>query len=141
MSEKNKAIVHRIIDEMWNKRDTSKLKEFYTESILDEISIHLSELLSAFSDLRVTIEEPGLIAEGDYVAMRLSVAGTHDSGQFAGREPTGKKISWESLRIFKFLGDKIVSTWAIQDRLRLMQQLGAVQTMDSGVHWFSADEK
>lgn len=139
MSEGNKELVRRIFDEVWNRGDRSKLADYFAPEILEGISMHHAQLLDAFSDLRVTIEEPGPIAEGDHIAMRLSVAGTHDSGPFAGREPSGRKIRWESFRIFRIEGGKIAETWAMQDRLGLMEQLGAIQSSGTDMHWFAGD--
>ena len=122
-----------------SKRRPSRLGHFYSDEIRDQIEPHFTELAEAFSDLRVDIEEPGLIAEGDYVAMRLTVTGTHDSAPFAGQPPSGRRITWGSLRIFRIVDGKVAATWAMQDRLSLMEQLGAIRPVESGVHWFADD--
>ena len=140
MSERNKALVREIFEEVWNQRQPGKIADFYSESVRDEIAAHFRELLDGFSDLHVSLQDPGLIAEGDYVAMRLTVSGTHDSGPFAGQVPSGKRITWASLRIFKIVDGMVVATWAMQDRLSLMEQLGAIQPVESGVHWFATQD-
>ena len=56
--------------------DLEGLKEFY------------EGLWKAFPDLRITIED--IVGEGDTVAWRLSVTGTHEA-EFRGVAPTGKK--------------------------------------------------
>jgi predicted ester cyclase len=67
------------------------------------------------------------------VVGRLFVSGTN-TGPFAGQPPTGKKIQFVSIRIYRIAGNKIVETWAMQDRLGLMEQLGLVKSA-SGVNW------
>jgi predicted ester cyclase len=53
------------------------------------VTEHFRELIAAFPDLQVTIEEPGLVAEGDLVAMRLTVSGTHAGAPLPERTPAG----------------------------------------------------
>jgi predicted ester cyclase len=62
----------------------------------DDFRSHLKEAIvefrTGFSDLRATVED--MVAEGDRVAMRVLLTGTHD-GRFCGTPPTGKKIRIE----------------------------------------------
>lgn len=46
-------------------------------------------LYSAFPDTQVDLEET--VAEGDRIAMRITVSGTHE-GEFMGIEPTGEQM-------------------------------------------------
>jgi len=136
MPVSNKAIVLDYAEVMWNQHDLERGLTYMTPAFAaSEVVVHLRELLAAFSDLRGDILEPGPIAEGDYVVVRVAVSGTHDSADFAGVPPSGKKLRWESIRIFRFEGGKIAETWAMQDRLGLMEQLGAVRSTAGEVHW------
>ena len=101
---------------------------------------HVTELFDAFSGLQVDILDPGPIADGDHVVLRLSVSGIHDSAAFAGQPPSGRHLRWESIRIFKVADGQISKTWAMQDRLGLMEQLGAVRSASGDVHWAGGDE-
>ena len=56
---------------------------------------------------------------------RLTVSGRHTGGPFAGVPATGRFASWGSIRIYRIEGGKVVETWAMQDRLGLLQRLGA----------------
>src|SRR5262249_12026991 len=78
---------------------------------------------SAFSDIQVTIED--IIAEGDKVVGRLTVCGTH-TGNFAGIPPTGKRVTFQLMDIFRMVGDTIVEHWGIPDQFGLLQQLGVI---------------
>jgi steroid delta-isomerase-like uncharacterized protein len=83
----------------------------------------ISSLLTTFPDLQFTIEDQ--IAEGDKVATRYTVSGTHQ-GEFLGVAATGKPVSWSALVIQRVAGGKVQESWLQWDRLGLMQQLGAV---------------
>ena len=132
----NKALVRRLVEEVWNGRNASKIHEFFAERLHAEIAQHHRELVEAFPVLRVAIDDPpGLIADGPYVAMRLTVSGTHDGAPFAGAPPSGRELSWGSLRIFRIQDGKVTETWAMQDRLGIMQQLGLVTGLGADVHW------
>jgi hypothetical protein len=74
-------------------------------------------------------------AEGDEVAVRLMVSGTHDRGPFGQQPPSGRRLAWASFRFFRLAEGQIVETWAMQDRLGLMQQLGAVPSAGANIHW------
>jgi predicted ester cyclase len=134
--QENKELVRRHVEEIWNGHNLEKVGEFVGGDILDEGTEHIQQFLTAFPDVHVTIDD--LIAEGDKVVARLRVIGTN-SGPFAGQPPTGKKIQFGSFRIFRIAGGKLVESWAMQDRLGLMEQLGLVQTA-GGVNWAAGQE-
>lgn len=77
---------------------------------------------AAFPDMHDTIED--MLAEGDKVAVRVTVQGTH-RGEFQGIAPTGRQISFAGFAIFRVVDGKIVENRALNDRQGLMQQLTA----------------
>lgn len=91
--------------------DLEGLKEFY------------SGLWKAFPDLQMTIED--MVGEGDRVAWRLTVSGTHRS-DFRGVPATGAEVKFAAQYIFRFSDGKIVERWTNFDRLGVMIQLGAI---------------
>ncbi len=81
--------------------------------------------MKAFPDLKWTVED--MRAEGDTVAIRYTMTGTHE-GPFAGVEGTGKKIHAESFAFYRLSHGKIVEERAQLDMLGILQQMGAVPT-------------
>ena len=75
----------------------------------------------AFPDLRMEIDE--MISEGDLVATRLTLSGTH-RGPWRGAEPTGRRISMALMMFFRFENGRLVELWESDDQLGLRQQLG-----------------
>ncbi len=49
-----------------------------------------------------------------------------DSEGFMGRPPTGKVTRTAAIQIFRFVGDRIVESWAVRDDLGTLRQLGHV---------------
>ena len=78
---------------------------------------------SAMPDLRVVIED--MIAEGDKVAVRYTLEGTHE-GELFGAPPTGRRLSIKSISVERVSDGKIREHWRVTDSLDMMQQLGAI---------------
>jgi len=137
----NVEIALEYADVMWNQHDLERGLTYLTPQLASSESVeHVTQAFAAFSDLRVEILEPGPIADGEHVVLRVAVTATHDSGEFAGQPPSGRALRWESIRIFRFEGGLIAQTWAMQDRLGLMEQLGAVRSTANQVNWAAGDE-
>jgi predicted ester cyclase len=63
-----------------------------------------------------------LIAEDDLVAVRATFRGVHE-GEFAGIEPTGKRVSSELMIIYRVSGGFIVEHWLQMDMKDIVEQL------------------
>ena len=136
MSRPIRDVALEYVDVMWNQHDLERgLTYLGPELAAGEGQAHAVELFDAFPDLRVDILAPGPLVDGEHVVLRMAVSGTHDSGDFAGQPPSGNRLTWESIRIFRFEEGKIIETWAKQDRLGLMEELGAVTSHAAQVHW------
>ena len=81
---------------------------------------------NALSGLRVTIDQQ--FAEGDYVATRLTIRGTHD-GDLMGAQPTGRDVTFTGITISRCEGGRIVEEWEITDAVSLLGQIGALPEM------------
>jgi len=78
---------------------------------------------SGFPDIQWTLDE--LVSEGDKVAARFVMNGTH-KGVFFGVPPTGKEIKVRASNFYKFSNGQIVEEYGQPDMLSLLQQIGAV---------------
>lgn len=83
----------------------------------------ISMMRGGFPDIQWTLEE--MIAEGDMVAARFTLRGTHQ-GAFFGVPATGKQIEAQAMNFYRFTGGKIVEERGQPDLLGLMQQIGAI---------------
>jgi len=75
----------------------------------------------AFPDLHVTVED--LIAEGEKVVGRNVITGTH-RGEHLGLAPTGKRITYQEIFVFRFVEGRVVETWGVVDVAAQLRQLG-----------------
>jgi steroid delta-isomerase-like uncharacterized protein len=83
----------------------------------------LGAFLTALPDIRHEIKDQ--LAEGDRVATRIVVTGTHQA-ELMGIPATGKTIVISSTNIHRIDHGKIVEQWANSDALGMLQQLGAI---------------
>ena len=135
MSEENKALVRRFLDELQNKQNLDIVDELVspgypgegTSSIGGDSPEALKEgsraRKVAFPDTHWTIDDQ--IAEGDKVVTRFTIRGTH-KGEYQGIAPTDKEIVTTGILIHRIDNGKLVECWAALDRLGMMQQLGAI---------------
>jgi predicted ester cyclase len=65
-----------------------------------------------------------LVAEGDMVVIDATLHARH-TGEFVGIPPTGREIALRSIHIIRYVDGQEAETWALSDRLGLLQQLGA----------------
>src|ERR671937_1760846 len=72
---------------------------------------------AAFPDSQWTIED--LIAEGDKVAARFTLRGTH-RGEFMGIAPTGKHVTMTAIGICRVEEGKFAEAWENVDALGLL---------------------
>ncbi|MCA1730005.1 MAG: ester cyclase [Actinobacteria bacterium] len=78
---------------------------------------------SAIPDLRVVVDD--MIAEGDKVATRYTLEGTHESELF-GVPPTSRQLSIKSITVEQVSDGRIRDHWRVTDELGMMQQLGVI---------------
>ena len=83
----------------------------------------IAMMRSGFSDVAWTLEE--VVAEGDTVAARFAMRGTHD-GNFFGVPASGNKISVQAMNFYYLADGQIVGERAQPDLMGVMQQIGAI---------------
>jgi hypothetical protein len=132
--EKNKAIVRRMF-EVINKQNLTLLDELMAPDFV--LHMHAKEAqgwevskqvvedeIRSFPDLHVTIED--IIAERDRVCVRLRETATH-TGEYRGLAPTGNKLAYTVVAIWRIVEGKIVEGWIVYDQLDFLKQLGTIE--------------
>ena len=80
-------------------------------------------LHAAFPDWQVAVED--LVAEGDEVAVRVTVRGTH-RGELMGVPPSGNTVDFGLIGSLRIADGRIAEGWVTFDALGMMQQIGAI---------------
>src|ERR1700746_2104939 len=87
---------------------------------------YVSELHRAFSGLHLEVHENvGVLVEGDLVALRTIITGTH-AGDYAGVAATGNRIQTSASHIFRLRDDRFVEHWPVLDTYRILVAIGAI---------------
>jgi predicted ester cyclase len=133
----NKALIQRWFEEVWNQGRQEVIEQLRAPHATGtglgegntktqgpaEFTVFFLNLRGTFPDLHVSIED--ILAEGDKVAVRFSVEGTH-SGAALGVTPTGRKVRFSGMTIARIASGKIVEGWNNLDQLGLLTQIGAL---------------
>jgi steroid delta-isomerase-like uncharacterized protein len=122
--ERNKALVRKFFEEAWGKGNVATVDEFmsaeYVEhprpSTLSPGAEGLKQLIAAyrtaFPDLKTMLDD--IFAEGDRVAFRWNVSGTH-LGDWLGIPPTGNHVAANGITVFRISDGKVVESWTSID--------------------------
>lgn len=135
----NKDLARRLYEEVFGRGHLEAADEIMTADIVshgpgtppsvgtDQIKQQATRLRAAIPDLETVLCDQ--IAEGDRVASRWTGRGT-----FTGPltlptglvEPNGRAVSFDEIRVDRFVDGRIVESWFIPDRFTLWQQMGVL---------------
>jgi len=149
--EENKAIIRGLI-EAFNKHNVALLDEFIAPDFVDAPNTPFelrglerykefeAMFIKGFPDYSETIED--IIAEGDKVWIHFKVTGTH-TGEWnlfgIPLAPTGKKITYTGVGIWRIVNGKIVERRSVRDMLDFLKQLGVIEYTEKGKKLFPED--
>ena len=135
--EANKAIVLRLIEDVFNGRRLDLLEDVlhpeFRERGLSAFPPESPEVgpgarrtlyemfYQAIPDARAEVLE--VVAEGDKVVVVDRFGGTH-RGEFFGHPGTGNRIEWMAIHIYTIRDGKILEDATMTDALAIMEQLG-----------------
>jgi steroid delta-isomerase-like uncharacterized protein len=131
-ADDNKDLVRRLLAEVRDGWTEAAIDRFFAPDYrrhLTPTGPHLtreeqreraSRLRIAFPDAAVTLED--IVAEGDRVAYRLTIHGTH-RGSFLGVAPSGRRVSVSLFAIVRIQDGKLAEEWGGLDQADLLRQL------------------
>ncbi len=140
--ERNKDLVSRHFEEIWNHRDLSACEELMAKDFVEHAAAPFADsppgavdgpqamrgtvewLVSQFPDIHMTIDE--LVADGDIVVARVTSEGTNTGKPNGFLPPSGKRFRSQQSHWFRVQDDKLAEHWATRDDLASMLQLGVV---------------
>ena len=133
MTQENKNISRRLIEEVYNKGNLSAIDEMLSSDYVNHSappgltndSAGLKDFATmyrtAFPDLHIEIED--MISEGEEVVTRWTATGTHQ-GELMGIPATNRKVTVTGLAMNRLAGGKIVEAWNEFDTSSMLAQLG-----------------
>jgi len=141
MSEENKALVRREIEEVFNAQgDLDVADEIFAPEYVSHDALGPEDargpegaketarmFRDAFPDVQLSIEDQ--VAEGDKVVTRWIGSGIHQ-GELMRIAPTGNQVRVNGITISRIEDGKIAEEWENYDALSMMQQLGAIPSLE-----------
>jgi hypothetical protein len=89
MTEANKTVVRRLVDEVFNGGHLEVVDELYAPELAPAAKRWIAPFRASFPDVHMELVE--LIAEGDTVVGRFTCSATH-LGAWLGQAPTGRRF-------------------------------------------------
>jgi predicted SnoaL-like aldol condensation-catalyzing enzyme len=127
--EKNKALVRRFYEEVWNKGNYDMADELFADGYVRHDprggnpppgargqKLIAQGFRSDCPDCLMSVDM--LLADGDYIVGRWTIRGTH--------KPSGKKVDFVGVNIFRFANGKVAEIWNHRDDLAFALQTGFV---------------
>jgi steroid delta-isomerase-like uncharacterized protein len=134
-TDDNKALMQRFFDEVVNGGNVDLIDELLTDDFVEHeefpglepnregVKQFFRTFRSAFPDGTFSVEE--MIAEGDTVATRVTIRGTHE-GEFLGIPATGRSVEVAAIDFVSFEDGKMTAHWGVGDMVSMLQQLGVM---------------
>lgn len=132
---RNKGVISRFVDELWNRRDVAAIDRHVSPAA----KVWISEFESGGpANIRVDAERffkgwsksttrvTHLVAEGDLVNIRWETQATHD-GPYGDIPATGKTLTYQGMDLFRLEDGKIVEIWSFWDAYGVYSALGVLK--------------
>jgi predicted ester cyclase len=140
MSEANKELVQRYVEEVFNRKNVAVCDDIIAEDYVEHAVAPFAQsapgkvngpqamretaesLFAQFPDMHMTVE--AIIAQGDTVAVRVIAEGTNLGTLNGVMPPTGKSFVARQSHWYRVENGKLVEHWATREDLPTMLQLG-----------------
>jgi len=131
----NKDIVREFYEEVFRKHNLSAVGRYMHEDYIqhnpdaDQGSAGFIEFhkgfFAAIPDHCATINE--IVADRDLVYVYNTITGTHTGEGFLGFPPTGNKVRYDVVDMFRLRDGKLCEHWDVADTRALFTQVGALK--------------
>ncbi|HEU5213231.1 MAG TPA: ester cyclase [Gaiellaceae bacterium] len=130
----NIELVRNYTSRVFNEHNPELAAEFVTPDVKwhggtlgsiegsDSLIALLRSFIGALPDLNA--QEQDIVADGDTVAVRFVVEATHE-GELLGMAPTGRRVRWDAVDVYRVRDGKISEEWAADDLTAILNAVGA----------------
>ena len=133
--ENNKNVVREFYEEVFRKHNLSAVDRYMHDDYIQHnqdtrqgkagfIEFH-EGFFAAIPDSCATINR--MVAEGDLVFVYNTITGTHSGEGFLGYPPTGNRIRFDTVDMFRLRDGKLCEHWDVADTRALFTQVGAIR--------------
>jgi predicted SnoaL-like aldol condensation-catalyzing enzyme len=133
--EKNKRAVLTLYETVFRKHDFSRLDDIMRDDYIQHnedcpqgkagFVAFFESIFAGIPDFSYTMKR--IVAEGDLVLLWSTTTGTHKN-EWLGCPPTGNRLNFDVVDIFRMEGGKIAEHWDVADTLKLFTAIGRVKS-------------
>lgn len=129
----NTEIVRDLIARFFNGHDPDLATEFFAPDLewhggsigsvtgAKNYADVMRQFFAGMPDVRAAEQEA--LEDGDRVAMRFVVEGTHE-GTLWGVPATGSRVAWNAIMTYRFVDGKVAEQWAAEDWVAVLHGIG-----------------
>jgi predicted SnoaL-like aldol condensation-catalyzing enzyme len=133
--DKNKQVIRELYEEIFQKHRLELVDRFIHDDYIQHnpdlpkgkagfVEFHVA-FFAAIPDAFASINR--MIAEDDLVFVYNTITGTHTGEGFLGRSPTGNKIRYDVVDMFRLRDGRLSEHWDVADTRALFLQVGAIE--------------
>ena len=133
--EENKQLVSGLYEEIFQKHDLALADRFIHDDYVQHnpdlpkgkagfVEFHVG-FFSAIPDAFAAVNR--MVAEDDLVWVYNTITGTHAGKGFGDLPPTGNKIRYDVVDMFRVKDGKLIEHWDVADTKALFTQVGAIE--------------
>ncbi len=133
-TENNKKVVREFYEEVFQKHNLNAVDRFMLDDYIQHnpdtaqgkkgfVDFHRG-FFAAVPDFFSAINR--MVAEGDLVFVYNTITGTHTGEGFLGYPPTGNKVHFDAVDMFRLRDGKLCEHWDVADTRALFSQVGAI---------------
>lgn len=134
----NKALIAHMHSELVEARDKGAVERFFAADFVSHsmpapltpdregARRFMEGVAEALPDL--TVEVQLMVAEGDLVAVRSIMRGTH-RGELMGVPPSGRRVAIDGIDILRVVDGRIVEHWGLTNVLGFLEQSGRLAAL------------
>jgi predicted SnoaL-like aldol condensation-catalyzing enzyme len=134
-TERNKRLVTSFITAVFVDHDLGDLGRFLKDDYIQHnpdvaqgragFEEFFETTFKSMPDFRYTVKQ--VVADGDRVWVYSTTSATHTGGPWLDVPPTGNKLNFDVVDMFRIEDEKIAEHWDVADTLGLFSQLGKVK--------------
>jgi predicted SnoaL-like aldol condensation-catalyzing enzyme len=132
---KNKEIVEAFCTAVFINHDLSTLDQLMRADYIQHnpdvpqgkagFTQFFVQTFKAIPDFKYSLKQ--IVADGDLVWVYSTTTGTHTGGEWLGVQPTGNRLSFDVVDMFRLQDGKIAEHWDVADTYSLFSQLGRIK--------------
>ena len=135
--KKNKKLVETFCNAVFVNHDLSTLDQLMRDDYIQHnadvpqgkagFRQFFEVTFKAMPDFRYTLKK--IVSEGDLVWIYCTTSATHTGGEWLDVQPTGNRLNFDVVDIFRIQDGLIAEHWDVADTYSLFSQLGKIDKM------------